>query len=88
MLKIKDNVNLKELEKYGFVYEEDYEYDYLDKEEYPTKCWTNGHNLYAWVEPDMDRCFDNTDFGFDMTDVDALYDLIKDGLVEKVDEEC
>ena len=100
MLKIKDNVDLKELEKYGFEDskisnsvpleywgdDKDYHFDntyfifiasgrrgqdyylLIDKE-------TRILKIYA-TKPDGDGTYGELD--------DALYDLIKDGLVEKV----
>lgn len=77
MLKIKDNIDLKELEKYGFEqrlanwhYELDRDYyvvtiDIVDREIYI------GNDYY---DNDYETKIPNT-----------LYDLIKDGLVEKVD---
>lgn len=70
MLKIKDNVNLKELEKFGFKYK---------KNEYRHKIyeWTNKYDfftVYVW---------DNREI-YSSGAVDVLYDLIKADLVEKV----
>ena len=74
MLKVKDNVDLKELEKYGFEYNEytkNYENDKCD----------------MWIK--TQRTLDISTY-LEMLDLDMyqelLYDLIKDGLVEKVDE--
>lgn len=69
MLKIKDNVNLKKLEKFGFKYK---------KNEYGHKIykWTNKFDstiVYAW-EREI----------FSTGAVDVLYDLIKADIVEKV----
>ena len=90
MLKIKDNVDLKELEKYGFEYQpmfnskkeevsgvykiafsyEFIRYDYIIDAEYR----------------DIMLMTDNRGVDDDnMREFDILYDLIKDGLVEKVD---
>jgi hypothetical protein len=82
MLKIKDNVDLKELEKYGFKFHEEY-YD----ENGNLKYYFAGQNLYIFEKEngEFDRSFDNTDYGFSMYDIDLLYDLIKADLVEKVD---
>ena len=77
MLKIKDNVDLKELEKYGFEYEEDYAEENLED---LTKFYYNG-GLYIFTDS---RNFDDYDYG--IRDIDKIYDLIKDGLVEKVKE--
>ena len=79
MLKIKDNVDLKELEKYGFEYEE------------WEKCYVGGYSnreLHLRVNPEtreikMYEPFrDNED---SENNIELLYDLIKDGLVEKVE---
>ena len=74
MLKVKDNVDLKELEKYGFEYNEytkNYENDKCD------------------MLIKTQRTLDISTY-LEMLDLDMyqelLYDLIKDGLVEKVDD--
>ena len=80
MLKIKDNVDLKELEKFGFEYDEDYDYWFY----------------YAFTEPndqsEVRYYIDNKDrrisIGFDMyvnpyKILYKIYDLIQAGLVEK-----
>ena len=74
MLKIRDGIDLKELEKYGFHKEKVYcEYVYTDE------------NIDINAK---DRTIDTWDY-LGCTDLnrynDVLYDLIKDGLVEKVD---
>jgi hypothetical protein len=97
MLKIKDNVDLKELEKYGFkiLYDENtgqpkelfkqyYGWFYEKRTKISFKkrfvlglsykkksIWLN--NFYKYNTNDLDLW------------QDTLYDLIKDGLVEKVD---
>lgn len=80
MLKIKDNVDLKELEKFGFkhireqdgIYEH-YMYEMKTKNEvYPMlKC-------VVW-------CFDRHIKIFDKGGEEKLFDLIQAGLVEKVE---
>jgi len=78
MLKIIDNVDLKELEKYGFKYTigEDYHKSNLnmsislsDNQELNIEC---------------DDCYFNEDIN---ECIEWIYDLIKDGLVEKVENE-
>lgn len=72
MLKIKDNVDLKELEKYGFtkpMYYKNYICGELEINEYK--------RLLYCVETDI--------LSDEIYDLDTLYDLIKDGLVEKID---
>lgn len=82
MLKIKDNVDLKELEKYGFEYHrlifvkeiirgED---DILEKK-----------SIYV-TENDREISIKNGLFNIDI-ELDTIYNLIKDGLVEKVENE-
>lgn len=78
MLKIKDNVDLKELEKFGFKYKPN------------TKMWHEGY-LYEDktddnVYPCM-RCFifySDRHIITNSIHIDILYDLIQAGLVEKV----
>ena len=74
MLKIKDNVDLKELEKFGFKYEDnDYRKERTD--------------LDYIIDGDDKEIFIASTYGeFDRLD-NTLYDLIKEDLVEKVDEE-
>lgn len=75
MLKIKDNVDLKELQnKYNLEYDSDtdyeggWSYETLDKDGVFIDLWDRQIN------------------GIDGTSLELLYDLIKDGLVEKVDD--
>lgn len=78
MLKIKDNVNLKELEKYGFTLEY-----YID-------CWAwikkykRGEHYEEYINVwENDRAIHCC--AIEM--LDTLFDLIQEGLVEKVEEE-
>lgn len=75
MLKIKDNVDLKELQnKYNLEYDSDgdyesgWSYETLDKDGVFIDLWDRQIN------------------GIDATSLDLLYDLIKADLVEKVDD--
>ena len=79
MLKIRDEVDLKELEKYGFVGEKTYqwlekivEYDYNQK-------------IYYYVLTTNKIIEISTYGGYDNKLDDTLYDLIKADLVEKID---
>ena len=79
MLKIKDNIDLKELEKYGIDRNEGIYYDMFtgEKKSAPNySCEDFKNNKHIIIrESDREICFiSNNDF---------LYDLIKDGLVEK-----
>ena len=84
MLKIKDNVDLKELEKYGFKYEKliygrDRYYE-------PITCidvTVNPKKENATLE--SREVIVNT-YSIENEAIELLYDLIKDGLVEKVEE--
>ena len=84
MLKIKSEIDLKELEKFGFKYNE-----LLD--EYVIDIATDRRG--ACVELAIRRRYLKLDFigddtggsGEDYLD-SVIYDLIKDGLVEKVEE--
>ena len=75
MLKIKDNVDLKELEnKYNLAYDSDsdyeggWSYETLDRDGVFIDLWNRQIN------------------GIDATSLELLYDLIKADLVEKVDD--
>ena len=77
MLKIRDDVDLKELEKYGF--------DNLFGEEYSKWEESEGYDIGYSIDI-VDRIIKISFSTFDMlVKIDStLYDLIKDGLVEKV----
>lgn len=84
MLKIKDNVNLKVLEKYGFDTTASPEVQGISKIDFSNN-WVDDHfgmiignGLVIW---DSSREITNWDNG----NLDILYDLIQAGLVEKVD---
>ena len=99
MLKIKDDVDLKKLEKFGFKpkYSEDtgeiYEYYRIngDKKGTTIKYNDNFNKKYKyrnfWEVFIWNREFTNHGY-VELTDYDyeILYDLIKAGLVEKVEE--
>ena len=76
MLKIRDDIDLKELEKYGFIFidHDDLWYSYYYNPEENIKI------NYSDRELDFYLC--------DMTEnsINTLYDLIKDGIVEKVEQ--
>ena len=74
MLKIKDNVDLKELEKFGFeLCEYVLFYEYHSKSDYKDSIMINMKNKRLLF-------YQN----FNGKSYDTLYDLIKAGLVEKV----
>lgn len=84
MLKIRDDVDLKELEKFGFKYNEELNHWYKH-------CIGTFNKFIVLAEADIDNVrgqivFYN-DSAFNTTlYLDTLYDLIKAGLVEKVGE--
>lgn len=78
MLKIKDNIDLKELEKYGFI---SYQLVGQTKYKYEEKI---GKQELKNIKID-----DKRKLHFNLTSVDnyipnVIYDLITDGLVEKI----
>lgn len=87
MLKIKDNVDLKELEKFGFIFQKD---DFF-QDNFPAcnsvdtyifwyKAGFNNYNYNCKVRTDNRKLVD-----FNDCILDTLYDLIKADLVEKVE---
>lgn len=82
MLKIKDDVDLEELEKYGFIYVFSEPYNFCCKKVY-LRNEDDDKNFYKIVdnkyrEIQLTRLDGKLD--------DTLYDLIQAGLVEKVKE--
>ena len=87
MLKIKDNVDLKELEKYEFTYDEDWYYDFVPYNEYGySKDYSYltiiAHNKEHYKEIGFD--YVNLEEHFQQA-IEKIYDLIQAGLVEKVE---
>ena len=78
MLKIKDNVDLKELEKYGFI-EDEFKVRLL----YEQNRYTG---LRVEKETKKIGLYNSVDIVVEKRTLDILYDLIKDGLVEKVED--
>ena len=82
MLKIKDTVDLKELEKFGFTRCEPDEYYNVDEERNLSTryiLWENGYGTMD-VEEDTRKIWAISNY-------DVLFDLIQAGLVEKVEGE-
>lgn len=73
MLKIKDNVDLKELEK--FLYET--EYGYVNDTGYFERIFVDKENRHIY--------FCDEWYGDDFDLIEILFDLIQAGLVEKVE---
>ena len=77
MLKIKDNVDLKELEKFGFELSGFLSYQKRVQE--VTITYKTGYNPELYLEKQKVYIVDK--------ELDTIYDLIKADLVEKVSEE-
>ena len=94
MLKIKDNVDLKELEKYGFITEASSQigtYNWRDNFVDDNFGYIIGGNIYIYDRNDLkykEKDYLKIDIWnrVEEQDLDKLYDLIKDGLVEKVED--
>ena len=95
MLKIKNNVDLKELTGYGFrILKDDSKLTPLDEDFYSNLAYKDlGHHFSIVIENDewnrQITIVPNNDFPLKLCltyQLDTLYDLIKDGLVEKVGE--
>ena len=78
MLKIKSNIDLKELEKFGFIEE----YNWYEKE----KEFCTGDLLRYFINKNNRTIEVSTYDGVELCLDNTLYDLIKADLVEKVDE--
>lgn len=79
MLKIRDNVDLKELEKFGLIKKENYTGELFGKIE------LDGEDFAGWVEIYGFKIW-KEDFWSSCFEIETLYDLIKANLVEKVDD--
>lgn len=87
MLKIKDNVNLKELKKYGFVDDEIYGRKVKVKRMMTKEKW-NAEIVEIDLITGKLRIFVDDEYYENYTNSDTLdfiYDLIKADLVEKVE---
>ncbi len=82
MLKIRDNVDLNELKKFGFI-----EYQCLDDAEW-YYCFCDlfiGKNKLIQQDDGINCCIP-TDYKLSEYETDIIFDLIQAGLVEKVGE--
>ena len=84
MMKIKSNVDLKELKKFGFKLEPEKAYYYFNVEECEIFIWvTKGYDYkprHIYVE--------TKEHSVILSNLSIIYDLIKADLVEKVDEDA
>ena len=92
MLKIKDNVDLKELEKFGFEITKNEWFETNNDEAFEAVLYfeTDGVNVSLCVEAYRKINFyfeEEKDYTYTRFDeLDILYDLIKADMVEKVEE--
>lgn len=92
MLKIKDDVDLKELEKFGFNYEELDETQEGDTEPYIIKQYSNYDDAICpyTINIDIKTRIINDTYSYpgyaEIVPADLIFDLIQAGLVEKVVE--
>ena len=82
MLKIKDNIDLKELERFGFILESQ-QNGFIYEDRYSFYNDINRVSIYVCTDL---RIVEPT-ISFDTEDIDVLYDLIKADLVEKLEGE-
>ena len=80
MLKIKDNVDLKELEKYGFKIKKGIPRYFTCKGLFGEEEWF----VRGLSGKDIGYSVKGNGFGWALWNLDILYDLIKADLVEKV----
>jgi hypothetical protein len=79
MLKIKDNVELDELRKYGLEKRESYDREHFKEIE------LDGEDFVGWVEIIGFQIWRETYYSQSF-ELEELYDLIQAGLVEKIEE--
>lgn len=87
MLKIKDDYDLNNLKKYGFEHEKDEEtgsnlWDYWILNLKYTEYYIETKNRIIDIE-NKDKY--NYFYTMDLMDLDVLYDMIQDGIVERID---
>lgn len=87
MLKIKDNVDLKKLEKYGFVNDEIYGRKVKIKKMMTKEKWNSEIVEIDLITGQLQIFIDDEYYeNYTQSDtLDFIYGLIKDGLVEKID---
>ncbi len=87
MLKIKDNVDLKDLEKFGFEYDE---MRCFGKPAFICKNELIGVNIFENIQKGIcnikEKEFLSFSFDFNESLLELIYDLTKADLIEKVDE--
>lgn len=86
MLKIKESIDLKELEKFGFEYVEEDDIDGKWHYWCPKYITSMTIDVINELQPELVRIIDDGTFGFCKDDLDIIYDLIKADMVDKVEE--
>ena len=81
MLKIKDNVDLKELELLGFKLSKNY-----GAEVYKNRLKSTGGICWLMIMPVSRELRIDTSSTMYILEIDVIYDLIQAGYVEKVEE--
>ena len=74
-----EKIDLKELEKYGFIYNSEYK-EWYSEDSYTAKFCIEEEGKLA-------RILRISDDIYDSSELETLYDLIKDGLVIEEEEE-
>ena len=93
MLKIKDNVSLKELEKFGFREDVENEWvkDYIDSKNFFIKYLDEFEDEFIFVDTntrEINLCSDVNNYNFVYSNaLPTIFDLIQAGIVEKVVED-
>lgn len=77
MIKIKDNIDLKKLEKFGFLKSKDFNGDELYYSNFCNLIIHKNRRIGCWIQSMQNFCGQIEEFN-------VLFDLIQAGLVEKV----
>ena len=87
MLRLKENISLKELEKFGFSYVDDRSFEgdfsHCDKligNNVELSISAQGRSIYAYTNTEENNTYIFSD------GLDVLFDLIQEGLIEKVEK--
>lgn len=73
MLKIRDDIDLEELKKFGFTLNDDEWY------------FANLYNANIYVKPISRKVIIRSYDRHEIENIDIIYDLIQEGLIEKVE---
>jgi len=81
MLRIKQGVKIEDLKRYGFKREGEGQYYYYPNEECEIFIWRSNKDE-GYMQKGI--YIETKDYTMVLSELDVLYDLIRDGLVEKV----